>query len=59
MNIIGHELLTQIEACESTADVDGMIGYLLVALDRARELQRQVDEDLEYHPTTMTGHMGE
>ena len=59
MNIIGKSLLTQIEACEATGDVDGMIGYLLVALDRARELQRQVDEDLEYHPTTMTGHLGE
>ena len=56
VNIIGKELLTQIEACEAAGDVDGMIGYLLVSLDRARELQRQVNEDIEYHPTTMTGH---
>ena len=59
MSIIGKELIVNIEACEATGDVDAMIGYLLVALNRARELQRQVDEDLEYHPTTMTGHLGE
>ena len=57
MNIIGKALLTQIEACESTGDLDGMIGYLIVALERAKELQRQIDDD-EYLPS-MTGHMGE
>ena len=57
MNIIGKALLTQIESCESTGDLDGMIGYLIVALERAKELQRQIDDD-EYLPS-MTGHMGE
>jgi len=51
MNIIGRELITQIESCESTGDVDHLIGYLLVALDRAREVERRVNTDLEYHPT--------
>ena len=51
MNIIGRELLTNIESCESTGNVDGLIGYLLVALDRAREVERRVNTDLEYHPT--------
>ena len=51
MNIIGKELIVQIEACESTGDIDGMIGYLLVSLDRAREVERRVNTDLEYHPT--------
>jgi len=58
MNIIGKALLTQIEACESTGDLDSMIGYLIVALERAKELQRQIDNDREYLPS-MTGHMGE
>ena len=57
MNIIGKALLTQIEACESTGDLDSMIGYLIVALERAKELQRQIDDD-EYLPS-MTGYMGE
>ena len=51
MNIIGKELIVQIEACESAGDTDGLIGYLLVALDRAREVERRVNTDLEYHPT--------
>jgi len=61
MNIIGRELLTNIESCESTGNVDGIIGYLLVALDKAREVERRINADVEYSPTneTMTGHMGE
>ena len=61
MNIIGRELLTNIESCESTGNVDGLIGYLLVALDKAREVERRINADVEYSPTneTMTGHMGE
>ena len=51
MSIIGKELIVQIEACESAGDTDGLIGYLLVALDRAREVERRVNTDLEYHPT--------
>ena len=51
MNILGKELLVNIEAAESVGDVGVLIGLLLVALDKAREMERRVNEDLEYSPT--------
>ena len=58
-NIIGKALLTQIESCESTGDLDGMIGYLIVALERTKELQRRINEEDLPTNETFNGNFGE
>ena len=72
--MIGRELLENILAADAAGDTDAMIGYLLVALEKAKAVQRDheidsrrkaellreiIESDMEYHPTTFTGHLGE
>ena len=59
MSTLGKELLVNIEAADATGDIGALIGFLLYALGKAKEMERRVDtEDLPTNET-FTGHMGE
>ena len=57
--MIGKELIVNIEACEAAGDLDGLIAFLIVALERAQEFKRRVDEEDLPTNETFTGVIGE
>ena len=45
MSIIGKELLVNLEAADATGDIGALIGFLLYALGKAKEMERRVNEE--------------
>ena len=58
MSILGKELLVNLEAADSVSDIGALIGFLLYALGKAREMERRINEE-DLPTETFTGHMGE
>ena len=58
-SILGKELLVNLEAADAAGDVGALIGFLLYALGKAREMERRVDEEDLPTNETFTGHLGE
>ena len=44
-SILGKELIVNIEAADSVADIGALIGFLLYALGKAKEMERRVNEE--------------
>ena len=59
MSIIGKELLVNLEAADAAGDIGALIGFLLYALGKAKEMERRVNEEDLPTNETFTGHMGE
>ena len=59
MSILGKELIVNIEAADAAGDIGALIGFLLYALGKAREMERRVNEEDLPTNETFTGHMGE
>ena len=58
-SILGKELIVNIEAADATGDIGALIGFLLYALGKAKEMERRVDEEDLLTNETFTGHLGE
>ena len=58
-SILGKELLVNLEAADSVSDIGALIGFLLYALGKAREMERRINEEDLPTNETFTGHMGE
>ena len=58
-SILGKELIVNIEAADAAGDIGALIGFLLYALGKAKEMERRVNEEDLPTNETFTGHMGE
>jgi len=58
-SILGKELLVNIEAADATRDIGALIGFLLYALGKAREMERRVNEEDLPTAESFNGTIGE
>ena len=59
MSILGKELLVNLEAADSVSDFGALIGFLLYALGKAREMERRVNEEDLPTAESFNGTIGE
>ena len=58
-SILGKELIVNIEAADATGDIGALIGFLLYALGKAKEMERRVNEEDIPTAESFTGVIGE
>ena len=58
-SILGKELLVNIEAADSVSDIGALIGFLLYALGKVKEMERRINEEDLPTAESFTGVIGE